>query len=150
MPLLNVSHRQQPQEAECLAACAAMVLDYLQVPFRYERLLALLRVQFIGARFSNLQQLESLSVSVLVERGEIETLRLYIDQGLPPIVLVATGQLSYWNENTGHAVVVVGLEENLVHIYDPAFSDAPKKISVDEFMLAWIDADRFYAILKLE
>jgi hypothetical protein len=28
MNLLPISHRQQIQQADCLAACAAMVLDY--------------------------------------------------------------------------------------------------------------------------
>lgn len=150
MPLLSVSHRQQQHEADCLASCAAMVLDYLQIPFRYERLLDLLRVRTVGARFSNLHQLQSLGVSVLVEKGELELLRGYLDQGLPPIALVSTGQLSYWNESVSHAVVISGLENNEIYLNDPTFDDAPKKISVDEFMLAWIDADQFYALLKLE
>jgi len=127
-----------------------MVLDYLQVPFQYERLLELLRVRAVGARFSNLHQLQSLGVSVLVEKGELESLHSYLDQGLPPIALVATEQLSYWIEDTGHAVVVVGLDGDSIYLNDPAFEDAPKKIPVNEFLLAWIDADRFYAILKLE
>ncbi len=31
MSLLPISHHQQDQQADCLAACAAMVLSYLQV-----------------------------------------------------------------------------------------------------------------------
>lgn len=27
--------------------------------------------------------------------------------------------------------------------YDPAFPDAPKQVPIDEFVLAWIDADQF-------
>ena len=38
MTLLTVSHRQQTQQADCLAACAAMVLDYLHIPISYNKL----------------------------------------------------------------------------------------------------------------
>jgi ABC-type bacteriocin/lantibiotic exporter with double-glycine peptidase domain len=70
MTLLPVSHRQQRQQAECLAACAAMVLDYLQVPASYEQLVKLLRIGPAGAPFRNLRYLESLvGLSVLIRRG---------------------------------------------------------------------------------
>ena len=59
MTLLSVSHYQQHQQAECLVACAAMVLDYLQVPVSYERLVKLLRIGPAGAPFRNLRFLES-------------------------------------------------------------------------------------------
>lgn len=91
----------------------------------------------------------ALGVSVLVERGEIENLRLNLEAGLPSIAFIATGQLSYWHETTGHAVVVVGLDEERIYLNDPAFADAPKQVSIDEFLLAWIDADQFYALIRL-
>ena len=92
----------------------------------------------------------ALGVAVLVEHGNLEILRSHLENGLPPIALVNTNELSYWDEATGHAVVVVGLEAETIYLNDPAFPDAPKKIAVDEFLLAWIDADQFYALVKLE
>jgi|CXWL01.1.fsa_nt_gi hypothetical protein len=126
-----------------------MALDYLQVPNDYDHLLKLLRVQPIGAPFGNLRFLSALGVSVLVEKGELENLRLNLEIGLPSIVFVATAQLSYWRETTGHAAVVVGLDEEKVYLNDPAFPDAPKQVPIDEFVLAWIDADQFYALIRL-
>jgi hypothetical protein len=38
MSLLAVSHWKQRRQADCLVACAAMVLEYLQVPVSYDRL----------------------------------------------------------------------------------------------------------------
>ena len=38
MLLLGIKHGQQRREADCLVACCAMVLDYLQVPMDYDRL----------------------------------------------------------------------------------------------------------------
>jgi ABC-type bacteriocin/lantibiotic exporter with double-glycine peptidase domain len=91
MTLLLVSHYQQRQQAECLAACAAMVLDYVQVPVSYERLLRLLRIGPAGAPFRNLRYLEALGLSVLIERGEIATLQSHLERGLPPLAFVDTG-----------------------------------------------------------
>ena len=48
MLLLNIPHRRQQRESDCLVACAAMVLDYLHVPIRYDRLYKLLRAQPFG------------------------------------------------------------------------------------------------------
>lgn len=142
MQLLPVSHYPQRQQSECL--------DYLQVPSDYRNLLKLLRIKSAGAPFRNLRYLKSLGVSVLIERGDIETLSVHLDRGLPPICFVATRYLSYWDEETGHAVVVVGLEGDRIHLSDPRFPDAPKVIPVDEFELAWIDLDQFYALVTLD
>ena len=150
MPLLPVSHRQQRQQADCLATCAAIVLDYLQVPNDYDRLCQLLKVRHIGATFHNLKQLERLGVTVLVDKGEETDLRTSVELGLPPIVFVKTAELPYWDEALGHAVVVVGFEDNTIYLNDPAFPDAPKQAPVDEFLLAWIDADQFYALIRLQ
>jgi ABC-type bacteriocin/lantibiotic exporter with double-glycine peptidase domain len=150
MTLLPVSHRQQRQQAECLAACAAMVLDYLQVPASYEQLVELLRIGPAGAPFRNLRYLESLGLSVLIEQGEIETLRSHLGRGSPVLAFVDTGQLPYWDEITGHAVVVVGIEADLIYLNDPGFTEAPKVIPVAEFELAWLGLDQFYAISELK
>ena len=127
-----------------------MVLVYLQVPSDYGNLLKLLRIKPAGAPFRNLRYLKSLGVSVLIERGDVDTLRVHLDSGLPPIVFVATRHLSYWDEETGHAVVVAGLEGDSIYLNDPRFPDAPKAIPVDEFELAWIDLDQFYALITLD
>lgn len=150
MPLLPVNHIPQQRAGECLAACAAMVLEYLSVPADYSALVAQLRLHpRIGGPFRNLRHLESLGVKVLIEQGEINLLRSYLENGLPPIALVDTAQLPYWMERTSHAVVVVGIEDNQIYLNDPAFPDAPKVIPTDEFELAWIDLDQFYALIKL-
>jgi ABC-type bacteriocin/lantibiotic exporter with double-glycine peptidase domain len=150
MTLLSVSHHQQRRQAECLAACAAMVLDYLQVPTSYERLVKLLRIGPAGAPFRNLRYLESLGLSVLIQQGVMATLQYHLERSLPPLAFVDTGQLPYWDEATGHAVVVVGVEADSIYLNDPDFAEAPKKIPVAEFQLAWLDLGQFYATIELE
>ena len=148
MPLLPISHQQQRQPAECLAACAVMLLDYWQRPTDYDTLLKVLQIGYAGAPFRNLHYLEALGASVFIEQGQLETLRSLLARKLPPIIFVSTQDLSYWDEVTQHAVVVAGIDETHVYLHDPAFSDAPKTVTIDEFMLAWLEMDEFYALIQ--
>ncbi len=150
MSLLPVSHRLQSQSSDCLATCAAMLLDYLQVPFKYDHLLRLLRTRAFGTEFSNLRYLTSLGLFVLIEQGTVETLRRHLAHGLPPIVFVQTGQLSYWKERAGHAVIVLAIEDKQISLGDPKFPDVPKVISLIEFEAAWIEQDQIYAVIGLD
>lgn len=95
MPLLPISHYPQRQQSECLAACAAMVLDFLQIPFQYNHLIQLLRIGIAGASFRNVHFLRTLGVQISIERGDVNVLRDAIQRGLAPIVFVATGELPY-------------------------------------------------------
>jgi len=150
MSLLPVPHVQQKRLGECLAACAAMVLEFLAQPTDYDALIKLLDIKPHGAWIQNLRRLEKLGVKVVIERGEVGTLRASVEDGLPPIAFVNTAELSYWIDATVHAVVVVGIDDEAIYLNDQAFADAPKCVPVDEFLLAWIDADQFYALIKLQ
>jgi ABC-type bacteriocin/lantibiotic exporter with double-glycine peptidase domain len=149
MTLLPVSHRRQKQPSDCLAACAAMVLDYLLVPVNYSQLIGLLNVDAVGAPFRNLRYLHSLGLSVTVAEGNIETLQTQLDTGLPVIVAVATIELPYWDEATDHAVVVIGMDEQQVYINDPDRVSSPQVVSLAEFELAWLEKDYLYACVQL-
>lgn len=64
LPLRNLRQRQQ---ADCLVACAAMVLDYLGIDTTYEWLLRLLGTAEPGTPFSNLERLRTLNLFVRCE-----------------------------------------------------------------------------------
>jgi ABC-type bacteriocin/lantibiotic exporter with double-glycine peptidase domain len=147
MPSLPISHHKQQQQADCLAACAFMVLGYLQQPTSYAKLIKLLRIGYAGAPFSNLRFLESLGLSVTILQGDLATLRQYLNQGMPPIVFVATKELSHWHEATHHAVVVVDINDEFVEVNDPGFDKVPIAIPIAEFDLAWLEMNEFFAIL---
>ena len=149
MSLLVVSHRKQQQQADCLAACAAMVLDYLHIQVDYRRLLRILRIRAYGAAFSNLHYLQALGLRVEVHQGTFIALQGLLAQGLPIIVAVDTSQLSYWSEETDHAVVVVGMDHDTVYVHDPDLSDGPQPIPMPEFELAWLEHDYRYAVISL-
>jgi ABC-type bacteriocin/lantibiotic exporter with double-glycine peptidase domain len=149
MILLPVSHQPQQQQADCLAACARMVLHYLQVPVDYQRLTRLLRLDAIGTPFRNLQHLESLGLEIRITEGDMLKLRRHLDSGLPVIAAVDTAQLAYWSETSSHAVVIVGLDEQFVYVNDPDLADAPQKIALAEFELAWLEKDYLCAVVSL-
>jgi ABC-type bacteriocin/lantibiotic exporter with double-glycine peptidase domain len=150
MTLLAVSHQPQRQESDCLAACSAMVLNYLHVPYTYPQLLRLLQIQAFGAWFRNIQFLQSLGLSVVIGYGDVEILEVYLDVGLPIIAYVDTGFLtSYWRESTNHAVVVIGIEDESIYLNDPFFQAAPQILSLNEFLPAWIEQKQLYAAVGL-
>jgi ABC-type bacteriocin/lantibiotic exporter with double-glycine peptidase domain len=153
MSLLSVSHRPQSQQSDCLAACAQMVLDYLHIPITYTRLLDILEVDSTGSYFSKLTKLEpELGLTIELAQGsdDLDLILRYLAEGLPLIAYVNTGELtSYWTVATFHALVVVGLDEELVYVNDPYFADAPKAIPHAEFILAWLEQDYRYGVIRL-
>jgi len=145
--LLPVPHRLQRSAGDCLAACATMMLDYLDVPVSYDHLLKLLDVQSYGTPASRLNKLTDLGVRVRYTQGSLDELLDELARGRPCMALVRTSQLPYWTYATDHAVVVVGYDEQGVYINDPAFEQAPQFASRSEFELAWLEFDYRYAVI---
>lgn len=147
-PWLPVSHQKKRHRSDCLAACAAMVLNYLRQPIPYARLLRLLGIApDLGAPASNVRRLSSLNVSVEYGAGTIDDLAEHIARGVPCIAFVHTIHLGYWTEATRHAVVVVGMGEEHVYLNDPFFDIAPQVVSRLEFELAWDEMDNTCAVI---
>ena len=145
--LLPIPHHPQRDDGDCLAACAAMVLDYLSVSADYDRLLRLLGVKPYGTPGSRLNNLADLGVHVRYARGTQDELSDYLARGQPCIVLVRTDQLPYWTYATDHAVLVVCFDEQAVYVNDPAFEQAPQRVSHADFELAWLEFDYRYAVI---
>jgi uncharacterized protein YvpB len=74
-------------------------------------------------------------------------LAAHLLHGEPCIVFLRTGELPYWQEDTGHAVVLVGMDEDVVYLNDPAFAQAPQRVSRGDFLLAWLEFDYDYAVI---
>lgn len=147
-PWLPVPHVKQRQDADCLAACAAMVLDYLQRPLNYDQLLKRLDITpDVGAPASRLKRLAVLNLTVIYEAGDLDTLAAYLSQYIPCIVFVDTIHLGYWSESARHALVVIGLDDERVYLNDPFFEQSPQVISRLEFELAWDEMDNLYAVI---
>ena len=149
-PLLPIPHRTQRHSSDCLVACAAMVLDFLSQPVAYEKLREILGIiPGLGAPASNVQNLSRVGISVTYATGDLNNLQEHLNQGLPCIAFVHTIQLSYWEENVRHAVVVAGMDDSFVYLHDPFFPEAPQRVSHLEFQLAWDEMDNMFAVLSL-
>jgi ABC-type bacteriocin/lantibiotic exporter with double-glycine peptidase domain len=148
--LLPVAHVQQDKHGECLAACAAMILNYIGVPTGYRRLLKLLDiVPELGTPSFKLRNLERLNVTVDYGQGTLNLLYQQLLKGQPSIAFVQTGELPHWSYNTDHAVVVVGMDDEYIHLNDPEFDLAPLLTPIGDFDLAWLARDELYAVLTL-
>lgn len=146
---LPVLHQLQRDKADCLAACASMVLTYLGIEAKYERLVTVLGITPFGTPHSRIQRLKNLSSDLHIrhQQGELRDLFDTIDQGMPPIVYVQAGELPYWTEDTFHAIVSIGYDETTFTLLDPAMTHQPYRILHDELFLAWLALDTYYTAI---
>lgn len=145
--LLTVPHQKQQSDGDCLAACAAMVLDYFNSSVDYPNLLQLLKIKPFGAPASNIRLLTQLNWAVTYRVTDMTGLESMLAQGQPVVVFVRTGELPYWKYSTDHALVVVGFDEATIYVNDPNFSEAPISVPRGDFELAWLERDYFYALI---
>lgn len=148
IPPLTVPHYKQKGESDCLAACSAMVLDYIGRSIPYTQLCELLQIGPIGAPRRNVINLTRHGFDVTYREATLTILaQNYLQLSEPVIAFVDTSELHYWATTTNHAVVVVGLDENNVFVLDPVFPDSQQAVPHEEFQLAWLSADYTCAII---
>ena len=85
---------------------------------------------------------------MVYRNGGLADLRAALSQGVPPIVLVYTGELPYWNLAAAHAVVLLGIENNWAVLNDPGVRQAAIRVSLDDLLLAWDEMANLYALLR--
>ena len=115
--ILSVPHYLQLDDGYCLPACVQMVLAYWGIA-REQRAIAekLGLIPGAGVPGSRLKTLSSKKLKVTYGSGELVDLTKALEQAIPPIILVYTGELPYWEQATAHAVVLLGLDEQVVHL----------------------------------
>lgn len=145
--LLSISHSVQEESAGCLAACAQMVMSCLGIDRTQAELNRLLGLTSIGTPYRNIVRLASYGLTVSLQAGTENDLRSAVDANTPPILFLMTGDLPYWQDNTSHAVVLIGYDEAMVMIADPVFPTSPQLATWDELLLAWGEQDCAYAIV---
>ena len=144
--LIPVPHRRQHSSSDCLGACAYMVLEHLAQHPIYDDLLKVLDIGPIGAPRRNIVRLGSRNISVVYREATVAILLDLLQQGLPVIVFVDTGELPYWSSATNHAVVGADAEQLLVN--DPAYPEAPIAVSIGDFELAWLNCEYMCAVIR--
>ncbi len=145
--LLPVLHHKQQSDGDCLAACAAMVLNHLNRPIDYAQLLDLLKIKSFGAPAGNIRLLTRHDLSVTYSVTDMAGLEGLIKQGHAVIVFVRTGELPYWKYDTDHALLVAGYDDEHLYVNDPDQEDAPIAVPRGDFELAWLERDYYYALI---
>jgi ABC-type bacteriocin/lantibiotic exporter with double-glycine peptidase domain len=145
--LLAVEHCIQESGAGCLAACGQMALRYVGIEQSQRRLNQLLGLTSIGVPYPHLKRLAQLGVQVVMDAGNQARIRQEIDNNVPVVAFLFTGDLPYWHDNTPHALVIVGYDGINCYVNDPAFSVAPQVVLWGDFLLAWSEMDYTYAII---
>jgi len=125
-----------------------MVLSYHGFAVEYDQLLTLLRIGPGGAPFRHLHYLEQLGVTVTIQQGSFPQIQSHIINGHPPILFVDTGELPYWPTKTNHAMVISGFDDSSIFLHDPAFDHFPIAVNRQEFDLAWLSMDEWYAMIR--
>lgn len=147
--ILPVPHRRQLLDGYCLPACVQMVLAYWGSELSQEKIARQLKtIPKAGTPGSHLRFLASSSLEVIYKSGTIDDLQNALEQLMPPIVLVNTGQLRYWHEATAHAVVVIGINESSVIVNDPGMAQVAIVVPIGEFELAWDEIVNRYGLLR--
>ncbi len=147
--LLQVPHFKQNHLGSCLPAAVRMILEYLGHTFRESEIAERLGTKSFGTPAPNLSRLEKLGFSIFYGSGTLANIRSHIQNGVPCLTFVQTGDFPYWDENTAHVVVVVGIDEEQIYVNDPAFENAPQTIPIDYFLLAWSEFDHRFGVIQL-
>ena len=146
---LVVPHFKQIRDGFCLPACVEMVLGYWGIEQAQTKLAKILQtVPGAGTSGSKINLLASKHLNVIYESGELPDLRRALENEIPPIVLVWTGELPYWKITTPHAVVVTGISDESIWLNDPAEEKPDVQVTIGNFYLAWDVMANLYALLQ--
>lgn len=148
--LISLSHYLQSADGLCLAACVRIVLAYWGSAVSEEDVAELLGIGLWGVPASAIRRLSRWGWDVDYGRGARVDLRQWLQRGIPVIAFVRTDFLAYWDMDVGHAIVVVGMNDEQVHVHDPVMEKGPVSISAISFEAAWTEMDYGYAVITPE
>lgn len=123
--LLPVPHFKQSTDGMCLPACVRMVLAYWGQVVTEAAIAKHLQTKRFGTPISNVKRLEQWRYQVKFGSLTFEQLRFELGAKRPIIVRVWTVMLNYWQTDTSHVAVVVGINDRQVYLNDPAFEQHP-------------------------
>lgn len=101
-----------------------------------------------GTPGSRLRLLASSTLNVTYQEAELVDLQAALAAGVPPIVLVHTAELPYWQMSFAHAVVLVGLDAETAVLHDPAWDTAAVRVPLSDFLLAWDEMVNLCALIQ--
>jgi ABC-type bacteriocin/lantibiotic exporter with double-glycine peptidase domain len=132
------------EDDHCGATSLFMVLQYHGCTVDYEHLKQMMYIPALGGTITGLliEGARKHGAEADVEHGNLESLKKWLQRGIPPIVLLKQEE----NSEKGHFAVVVGMRNDgkkmCIHIWSKAF----KWYETKEFMKSWKNGD-FTAVL---
>ena len=134
----GVKHVRQEEDYTCVAACLRMALDYWSVQKSEQDIAVLTHTTVTGTRLEESIAVTALGVEVMVDKATLTDLQRYLDEGKPCIVSVLSIHFLHYAllPPVLHAVVVVGMDAENIHIFDPARESAPDVIPIKSFEAA--------------
>jgi len=147
---LPVPYLVQDKPGWCLPACAGMIAAYWGQPLLQDDIANWLGATGVGVPARRIQRLATRGFNVVYRTGSISELETWLKRNVPCILFVHTGELPYWNIDTPHAVVLVGLTPEQAFLLDPAFEEVPVTVSPEDLLLAWSFFDYTYAAMMVE
>ncbi len=146
---LSVPHFRQHSDGNCLSACVQMVCAYYNLQVEQSDIADQMRViPGFGVPGSRLRLLRLAGLEVIYRSGEFADLEAAVAEGVPPIVLVRTEELPYWDRGFAHAVVVTGIAGQQVLVNDLAKQQSIISVSIGDFLLAWDEMQNLYGLLR--
>ena len=145
---LNVPHFQQEFDYSCVAASVRMVLAHYGDLRTEAELRSLLDTQPTGTRAGNIMRISGSAFEVYLRPSNMTELQKMLAENQPPIVLMQTGSLEYWNMDIFHTAVLIGLDAANVVLNDPYFATAPQTTSLQSFEKAWSQTGQFAAFIR--
>lgn len=133
-----------------MPACCQMALAFFGIAKSQKQIaMQIGHIEGAGTPARNVTRLSVFRVDARhIESGTLNNLREGVEAGAAIIVFVRTGELPYRDEDTPHALVIVGVETDIIYVNDPAFEDAPIAMAIDDFMLAWDEFENQYAVVR--
>ncbi|MDW7680433.1 MAG: cysteine peptidase family C39 domain-containing protein [bacterium] len=129
-----------------------MVLAYFGIEKSEQSIRILLKTKPAGTNLITLANLRNWDIDTILSSSNLDELQNHLLEKHPTITLLWTGVLSYWDSNKYfdylHAVVVVGYDKENILINDPAFSEYPKSIPINEFLEAWSYSQQMLILIQ--
>jgi uncharacterized protein YvpB len=114
-----------------------MVLAFFGLQYTEAELRAAMSTGSGGTRARDLFGLSALGVSVNLVTTDLSGLIACLASGQPPIALLETTALPYWQDICNHVAVVVGVDDSWVYLNDSYCDTAPQQVSHADFLRAW-------------
>ena len=147
--MINLPIGRQTFDFDCGAKALQLVMAYYGTDVREDELIKELEIDRYGVPVKNMIAVaEKNGFQVVTERGaSLETVKQYVDEGHPVIVLVQAWAERYmtledWKKDNedGHYVIVIGHDAHIIVFEDPA-SIRRTWMTEEEFIARWHDVD---------